>query len=163
MRLEQYSTKEPGLNMRKFFLAVMMTLVFASTALAVDDCKAIPWGAPISAVEEITFSHAAGGVKFYKVIKVEPCGVFKIQGANVTYGFREGKLFTVLVEIDKARDVKEVVSTLMDTYGLPDHKKSDGWDEYRWETDDLKIKLKSQFSTDRIKIGMYYKPLIPQD
>ncbi|XXJ18499.1 hypothetical protein ACR42D_02900 [Desulfovibrio caledoniensis] len=154
--------------------ALMLTLILASAAgaatapeasapPAVEECKAIPWGAAISAVEEITYSHTVAGVKYYKVIKAEPCGVFNVQGANVTYGFLEGRLYTVLVEIAKAQDVKQVVATLMDSYGLPDHKQSDGWDEYRWETDDLKVKLKSQFATDRIKIGMYYKPLIPKE
>ena len=151
------------MKIRTLFWAVMLLLAFASTARAMEDCKSIPWGAPISAVEEITFSHSAGGVKYYKVTKVEPCGIFQIQGANVTYGFRQGRLSTVHVEIAKAQDVKTVVSTLMDSYGLPDHKKSDGWDEYRWETEELKIKLKSQFTTDRIKIGLYYKPLIPKE
>ncbi|MCJ2164348.1 MULTISPECIES: hypothetical protein [unclassified Pseudodesulfovibrio] len=151
------------MNIRVLFFTIMLVLAFVSTSPAAEECKAIPWGAPISAVEEITFSHLAGGVKFYTVTKVEPCGIFKVQGAHVSYGFREGKLFTTLVEIDKAKDVKKVVSLLMDSYGLPDHKKSDGWDEYRWETEDLRIKLKSQYSTDRIKIGMYYKPLIPKE
>jgi hypothetical protein len=105
-------------------------LAWAVTAqAATEDCKAIPWGAPISAVESITYSHSVAGVKYYTVTKTEPCGVFKIQGANVTYGFLDGKLYTVLVEIAKAQDVKQVVATLMDSYGLPDHKKSDGWDE----------------------------------
>ncbi|EGB16037.1 hypothetical protein DND132_2834 [Pseudodesulfovibrio mercurii] len=169
--------KEFVLKIRLLIPALMLILCLASAALAaesgqavqpaasspVEECKAIPWGAPISAVEEITYSRTVGGVKYYNVNKVEPCGVFNIQGANVTYGFRQGKLYTVLVEIDKAKDVKQVVATLMDSYGLPDHKQSDGWDEYRWETDDLKVKLKSQFTTDRIKIGMYYKPLIPKE
>ena len=166
--------KEPDLKTRILIPALLLTLILASAATAatapaasappaVEDCSTIPWGAPISAVEAITYSHTVAGVKYYKVTKTEPCGVFNIQGANVTYGFLEGKLYTVLVEIAKAQDVKKVVATLMDSYGLPDHKQSDGWDEYRWETDDLKVKLKSQFATDRIKIGMYYKPLIPQE
>jgi hypothetical protein len=163
------------LKTRALILALLFALTLSSAVLAaegdpapsapdtaaVEGCNAIPWGAPISAVEQITYSHTVAGVKYYRVTKTEPCGVFDIQGANVTYGFREGKLYTVLVEIAEARDVKQVVATLMDSYGLPDHKQSDGWDEYRWETDDLKVKLKSQFATDRIKIGMYYKPLIP--
>ncbi|WP_394699786.1 hypothetical protein [uncultured Pseudodesulfovibrio sp.] len=144
-------------------VAVAATAPADATPTAVEECGSIPWGAAISAVEAITYSHTIAGVKYYKVTKTEPCGVFNIQGANVTYGFLDGKLYTVLVEIAKAQDVKQVVATLMDSYGLPDHKQSDGWDEYRWETDDLKIKLKSQFATDRIKIGMYYKPLIPKE
>jgi hypothetical protein len=166
--------KEPVLKTRILIPALMLTLILATAAVAatapadsaqpaVEACGSIPWGAAISTVEEITYSHTVAGVKYYKVTKTEPCGVFNIQGANVTYGFREGKLYTVLVEIAKAQDVKQVVATLMDSYGLPDHKQSDGWDEYRWETDDLKVKLKSQFATDRIKIGMYYNPLIPQE
>ena len=148
---------------RTLIFAVMLTLTLVSSPAlaAADGCKSIPWGAPISSVEAMTYSHTAGGVKYYKVTKTEPCSVFDIQGAMVTYGFRQGQLFTVLVEVDKATDVKKVVSSLMDAYGLPDHKKDEGWDVYRWETEELKIKLKSQFATDRIKIGMYYKPLIP--
>jgi hypothetical protein len=167
-------SKETDLKTRLSLLALTLSLILAaaataapapadSTPPAVEGCGSIPWGASISAVESITYSHTVAGVQYYKVTKTEPCGVFEIQGANVTYGFRDGKLYTVLVEIAKAQDVKQVVATLMDSYGLPDHKQSDGWDEYRWETDTLKIKLKSQFSTDRIKIGMYYKPLIPQE
>jgi hypothetical protein len=169
--------KEPTLKTRLLIPVLMLSMILASAAFAaaaetdpasparpaVENCGSIPWGAPISTVEEITYSHTVAGVKYYKVTKTEPCGVFNIDGANVTYGFLDGKLYTVLVEIAKAQDVKQVVATLMDSYGLPDHKQSDGWDEYRWETDDLKVKLKSQFSTDRIKIGMYYKPLIPQE
>lgn len=160
--------KELNLKIRILIPALMLILCLAAAASAAEStssspegsCSAIPWGAAISAVEEITYSHTVDGVRFYTVKKTEPCWIFQIQGANVTYGFSRGKLYAVLVEVDKAQDVKQVVATLMDSYGLPDHKQSDGWDEYRWETDDLKIKLKSQFTTDRIKIGMYYKPLM---
>jgi len=144
-------------------IAVAVMLTAASVAGAAEKCNAIPWGEPISAVESLTFSHVAGGVKYYKVDKVEACGVSKVEDTRVTYGFREGGLYTTIVEIDKAKDVKNVIAILMDEYGLPDHKESDGWDVYQWDNDTLKIKLKSQFSTDRIKIGMYYKPLIPKE
>lgn len=138
---------------------VMLILLLSTVAAQAEDCNAIPWGEPLSAVEEITYSHTSGGVKYYTVNKVKACGVSKVEDTRVTYGFRDGKLYTTIVEIDKAKDVKNVISMLMDSYGLPDHKKSDGWDIYRWENDELKIKLKSQYTTDRIKIGMYYKNL----
>ncbi|MEZ7196987.1 hypothetical protein [Pseudodesulfovibrio karagichevae] len=177
MSIMEPVNKEPALKTRLLIPVLMLSMILASAVFAlaaetesaapaqpaVEGCGSIPWGAPVSSVEEITYSHTVAGVKYYKVTKTEPCGVFNVDGANVTYGFRLGKLYTVLVEIAKAQDVKQVVATLMDSYGLPDHKQSDGWDEYRWETDDLKVKLKSQFATDRIKIGMYYKPLIPQE
>ncbi len=143
--------------------AVLLLLLLTASMVMAEDCNAIPWGEPLKAVEQLTFSHTAGGVKYYKVNKVEACGVAKVEDTRVTYGFLDGKLYTTIVEIDKAKDVKKVISILMDSYGLPDHKKSDGWDIYRWENEDLKIKLKSQYSTDRIKIGMYYKPLIPKE
>jgi len=147
--------------MRIMVFAGLLILSLTAVTHAVEECRAIPWGEPISGTEHITYSHTAGDVKYYTVTKMEPCGLFKIEGARVTYGFREGKLYATLVEIAKVRDVKEVVTTLMDSYGLPDHKKDEGWDIYRWETDEIKVKLKSQFSSDRIKVGMYYKPLLP--
>jgi hypothetical protein len=142
----------------------MLLALSASVALAGSEkCNAIPWGEPISAVEQIEFSHAAGGIRYYRVTKVEACGISKIEDTRVTYGFRENGLYTTIVEIDKAKDVKDVVAILMDEYGLPDHKKVEGWDVYLWENETLKIKLKSQYLSDRIKIGMYYKPLMPKE
>ncbi len=153
--------------MKKYVLALVAlitVLMMTSVAMAQSkECNAIPWGEPLSAVEEITYSHTAGGVRYYTVNKVEACGIAKIEDTRVTYGFRENKLYATFVEIEKARDVKKVISLLMDQYGLPDSKKDQGWDIYQWSTDTLKVKLKSQYTTDRIKIGMYYKPLIPKE
>ncbi|MBI9081258.1 MAG: hypothetical protein JEY79_16145 [Pseudodesulfovibrio sp.] len=155
--------KESGL--KKIVIVPVVLLILLSTVCVsmAEECNATPWGEPLSAIEQVTFASSAGGVTYYTVNKVQACGISKIEDTRVTYGFREGKLYTTIVEIDKAKDVKNVISILMDSYGLPDHKKSDGWDIYRWETDDLKIKLKSQYSTDRIKIGTYYKPLAPKE
>lgn len=153
--------------MKKYFLAcfaLMLVLMMTSAVMAESkECNAIPWGEPLSAVEEITYSHTAGDIRYYTVNKVEACGIAKIEDTRVTYGFRENKLYATFVEIEKAKDVKKVISILMDQYGLPDSKKDEGWDVYKWETDTLKVKLKSQYTTDRIKIGMYYKPLIPKE
>ncbi len=153
--------------MKKYTLicvALMMTLMLAAVAMAQGkECNAIPWGEQLTAVEQIEYSHTADGIRYYKVTKVEACGISKIEDTRVTYGFRENKLFTTIVEIEKAKDLKKVISIVMDKYGLPDHKKDQGWDIYKWDTETLKIKLKSQYSTDRIKIGMYYKPLIPKE
>lgn len=143
-------------------LLFVLMLAPASQAKT-NKCNAIPWGESFTAVEQISYSHTADGVRYYKVDKVEACGVSQIEDTRVTYGFREGKLYATIIEIDKARDVKRVLTLLMDEYGLPDHKKQDSWDIYKWENEKLKIKLKSQYSTDRIKIGMYYKPLIPKE
>lgn len=146
------------------FVALLVLLVAAPAALAQSkDCNAIPWGQPISAVEQIEYSHTAGGIRYYKVKKVEACGISRIEDTRVTYAFRDNKLYATIIEIDKARDVKRVISILMEEYGLPDHKKDGGWDVYLWENEKLKIKLKSEYLTDRIKIGMYYKPLIPKE
>lgn len=146
------------------FVALMLVLMMSSVAMAGSrDCNAIPWGEALSAVEEITYSHAADGIRYYTVNKVEACGIAKIEDTRVTYGFRDNKLFATFVEIEKAKDVKQVISILMDEYGLPDSKKDQGWEIYKWENKLLKIKLKSQYTTDRIKIGMYYKPLMKND
>lgn len=151
------------MKIRTLILAALLTLCVAATAYAGTECNAEPWGQPIAAVEQITFDRMAGSVKYYKVTKVEPCGIFAIENADVTYAFTDGKLYASIVEINQARNIKKVVALLMEKYGLPDHKVDSGWDVYRWETDELKIKVKSQYSSDRIKIGTYYKPLIPQD
>ncbi len=149
---------------RVILSALLFLLLMAGSAMAESEkCNAIPWGESLATVEEIEFSHAKAGTRYYKVKKVKACGISKIEDTRVTYGFRENKLYATFVEIEKAKDVKNVIAILMDEYGLPDHKKVDSWDVYQWENDDLKIKLKSQYSSDRIKIGMYYKPLMPKD
>ena len=142
-------------------VALFFFLLMTAPSIA-EECNTIPWGESLTTVEQLSFSHTAGGIKYYTVNKVEACGISKIEDTRVTYGFSKGKLYTTIVEIDKAKDVKNIISILMDSYGLPNHKKEGGWEIYRWENDDLKIKLKSQYSTDRIKIGMYYKLLSPE-
>lgn len=141
---------------------LMAVLAVALPALAQEKCNAIPWGEQLSVMEQVKFSHAAEGISYYTVTKVEPCGITKVENTRVTYGFRDNRLYATLMDIDHARSRGNVVGLLIDEYGLPNTKTEDGWDVYRWETDTLKIKLKSQYSTDRIKIGMYYKPLEPK-
>ncbi|MUM77863.1 hypothetical protein GKC30_09475 [Pseudodesulfovibrio sp. F-1] len=144
---------------------ILLILLLAAPGAAAQggECNAIPWGEPLSAVELIEFSHVGDGVHYYRVTKVEACGLSKIEDTRVTYGFKNNRLYTTIVEIDKARDVGDVIALLMDEYGLPDHKKHGGWDIYQWDNDTLRIKLKSQYTTDRIKIGMYYKPLMDRE
>lgn len=143
-------------------VVLLLTLALPMPALAEGLCKDIPWGEQLSTLEKVTFSHMAGDTRYYTMSKPDPCGFNKFEETRVTYGFRDNKLYATLIEIDRARDLGKVAGMLINEYGLPDTKADDGWDVYRWETDTLKIKLKSQYSTDRIKIGMYYKPLEPK-
>ena len=143
-----------------FVVCVFVVVIGFNSLAGANDCNKIPWGEQLTAVEEIQFSHSGDGISYYTVTKVEACGISKIEDTKVTYGFKDNRLFTTIVEIAKAQDVARVVSLMIDEYGLPDHKKVDGWDIYQWSNDLLKIKLKSQYSTDRIKIGMYYKPMM---
>lgn len=151
--------------MKNIVRIATLLLVFALSLPALaesEQCNAIPWGEKLSAVEQIEFSHTAGDIRFYKVTKVEACGINKIEDTRVTYGFRENRLYATFIEIDRAKHLGKVAGLLIDKYGLPDTKTEGGWDVYRWETDTLKVKLKSEYSTDRIKIGIYYKPLAPK-
>jgi len=143
-------------------LILLAVLAVSLPALAQEKCNAIPWGEKLSVVEQIKFSHNADGISYYTVTKVEPCGLNKLEDTRVTYGFRDNKLYATFVEIDHVRSLGNVVGLMIDEYGLPDTKVEEGWDVYRWETDSFKVKLKSQYSTDRVKIGTYYKPLDPK-
>jgi len=156
-------SEESGLKKIVIAPVILFVLLLAASGAMAADCNAIPWGGPVAGLEQMTFVRSADGVKYYAVKKDKACGISEIEDTRVTYGFRGGKLYATIVEIDKAKDVKNVISILMDSYGLPSHKKSEGWDIYRWENDELKIKLKSQYTTDRIKIGTYYKPLMPKE
>ncbi|MEF2229814.1 MAG: hypothetical protein V3571_02715, partial [Pseudodesulfovibrio sp.] len=96
--------------------ALLFAILLAAPAVQAQSkqCNAIPWGEPISAVEQIEYSHTAGGIRYYKVTKVEACGVSKIEDTRVTYAFRENRLYATIIEIDKAKDVKRVITLLMD-------------------------------------------------
>lgn len=156
---EQFAVKEADLKNSIRFIIMIVALVVSLPALAQEKCNAIPWGEKLSVMEQVTFAREAEGVRYYTVNKVEACGINKIEDTRVTYGFRDNRLYATITEIAKARSLGRVVGLLIDDYGLPETRSEAGWDIYRWETDTLKIKLKSQYSTDRIKIGMYYKPL----
>lgn len=141
-----------------------LTLVLAISlpAFAQEQCNAIPWGEPFAAGEQLEYARTTNGIRYYNVTKIDACGISQIENNRVIYGFRENRLYAVIMEIDRGKQLGRVAGLLIDEHGLPDTRTEEGWDVYRWETDTLKIKLKSQYSTDRIKVGMYYKPLAPK-
>lgn len=146
---------------RHFVIPILLVLCLAgSTVLAGEDAS-IPWGEPVSVLDGHEFSHNSGDIRFYRVNETCPCPVARLEKTEVTYGYRDNKLAVRLVEIRKARDFRKVLGVLTETYGIPSYKEEEGWENYRWETDDLKVKLKSQRISGRMKIGMYYKPLLP--
>jgi len=156
---------EGGNNGMKQWLRLVFILVGILswgpyTAAADGICTTIPWGEKLSAVQNLTYSGTASGILYYTVTRVETCGLSRLEGSRVTYGFRHERLYSTLVEIDRTDDLRKIVSLFVETYGLPETRLEDGWDVSLWENDDLRIKLKSQYATGRVKIGMYYKPLM---
>ncbi len=120
--------EEAGLKKFVYIVAsLLLVMAMSLPALAeAEKCNAIPWGEPLSAVEQVTFSHAAGGVRYYTVNKVEACGIskrylhdlFKDVNGTVSQQIRDQRLVAARDRLQASRDLS--ISEVAYRFGFAD-------------------------------------------
>jgi hypothetical protein len=80
---------------------------------------------------------------------------------GVIYGFYQAHLFAVYIKLGSPVQGYYMVREFSDEYGAPQVKTSGAGDltVYRWQDDDVKIKLKINESQNEFKLGIYYRPM----
>ncbi len=139
-------------------LCIVFVILMGCAAFAFEGHD-IPWGDDISAFGDLTFSHEAGGIKYYNVNGEKVCDITKISAAKITYGFKGDKLYARIVNIGNAPDLDKLHNHFTDSFGRPELVKEEGWTIKKWTQDDVKIKLKENDEETLHKFGMYYLPL----
>ncbi|MGW8186810.1 MAG: hypothetical protein ACWGNK_06075 [Desulfobacterales bacterium] len=120
----------------------------------------IKWGTPIEKLRSFKKIGSYGQIAYY----VNPDVLHTIGGVEVPqviYGFFAERLFAVYAQIDSLEVYARIKNDLQSHYGIPKMVYgSTGEPEiYRWKSGQIKIKLKTDDSLRKIKVGIYYTPL----
>jgi hypothetical protein len=120
----------------------------------------IKWATPIEKLRNFKEVGSHGQIAYY----VNPDVLHTIGGVEVPqviYGFFAERLFAVYAQIDSLEVYARIKNDLQSHYGIPKVVYgSTGQPEiYRWKSGRIKIKLKTDDSLRKIKVGIYYTPL----
>lgn len=126
-----------------------------------DGFSGIRWTTHIDELKSLQPAGSKGPVDYY----IDPHVIHKFGGIgipHVVYGFHNGRFFVAYAHIDTLEVFAQMKSQLQSEYGIPEvkyHSESGDPSEYRWEKGDLKLKLKVQKYTRKMKLGIYYTPI----
>jgi hypothetical protein len=121
----------------------------------------IRWATPIEELKQLQPAGSKGSVEYY----LNPNVVHQfgdIEIPHVVYGFHDGRFFVAYAHIDTLEVFAQMKSKLQADYGIPMVKylsESGEPSEYRWKKGQLKLKLKVQKYTRKMKLGIYYTPI----
>ena len=121
----------------------------------------IRWGTPIGELKHLQPVGSKGAVEYYR----NPNVVHRfgdVDIPDVVYGFHDGRFFVAYAHIDTLEVFARMKSQLQTEYGIPMVKylsETGEPSEYRWKKGRLKLKLKVQKYTRKMKLGIYYTPI----
>jgi len=115
---------------------------------------------PASHREVLTQLYKRKNVVYYSQPNIVHT-IHEIPVPKVVYGFYEDQFFAVYIELESEDVFGEFRKYLKSQYGNPDKSFSmkTGETVYKWKQGEVKIKLKTNEKSYRMKLGFYYLPL----
>ena len=151
---------------RTLVVCLILIVCFIESARA-DDWQEgfsdMRWGMSIEQVPNLVKIGSKDKVTYYANPDVIHT-IGDIEVPNVIYGFYDGRFFAVYAQIDTLEVFAQMRSMLQDRYGLPRVNYGERGEPaiYRWKKNDLKIKLKTNEISFKMKLALYYAPLSDQ-
>ncbi len=124
----------------------------------------IKWGTDINDLERFEKAYSKDNVDFY----INPDKVHAIENGTpvtVLYGFSANKFFAVYIDLKTMEMYGKVNSYILKNYGkFPDKSYSTKTNQVikKWKHEDVKIKLKLNNESLKMKLAVYYLPLSTQ-
>ena len=120
----------------------------------------IKWGTSVETLGHFKEISSHGEIGYY----VNPDVLHTIGGfevPQVIYGFFAERFFAVYAQIDSLEVYARIKNDLQSHYGIPKvvYGSTGQPEVYRWKSGQIKIKLKTDVSLRKIKVGIYYTPL----
>jgi hypothetical protein len=139
-------------------------IMFIHTVAVAGDLQegyaGIKWRTPITSLENFVKVGSKKKVDYY----TNPSMRFTYAGINisrVTFGFYKDRFFSIHAQIDSIDIFARLKSELQSRFGNPvTWYTSESGDPmvYRWKEGDVKIKLKTQKYTGKMKLSIYHGP-----
>jgi hypothetical protein len=123
----------------------------------------IGWGADIAEQTELVKVDTRDNVDYYVNTAAEYT-IGDVQIPHVVYGFYGGRLFAVFAMVDTLEVHAQLKGYLQSRFGLPlvEYASEGRPTIYRWKKNNLKIKLKTNEYTRKMKLALYYTPISSQ-
>ena len=120
----------------------------------------IQWASPAAHQRDLTRLNESKNVIYYTQPNIVHT-IHEIPVPNVVYGFYEDRFFAVYINLDSEDVFGEFRNYLTSQYGNPAKTLSMKTSEtvYKWNQGKVKIKLKTNEESYRMKLGFYYVPL----
>ena len=141
--------------------AFVLFCVFTNPVLSADlkdEFLGIKWGTDLSTLKSFYVLYKQGDLVYY----VNPDKYYQINQSvlpPVIYGCYKGQFFAAYIRLDQEESFGEINSYMNSKYGLSMIKSGTGQEVYKWKYDKIKIKLKSGYEANGMKLAFYYTPL----
>ena len=151
------------MNLNRIFLGIWLTLIFFTSASALDlqqGMHGMSWASSVSQYPYLTKVRESDQVVYY----VNSEMIYQVVNQSVTsvfYGFYKDQFFAVYTKL-RTRDQFDHLKLLFsENYGKPIVEKDATGQNvvYSWKVGDGKIKVKMKESIGDIKFAVYYAPI----
>lgn len=142
-----------------FFILSMGTLAIAAELQ--DGFMDYKWGESLFKYPQLKGLYTKGDITYYSN-PGESYTIDEITVDNVVYGFYQGSLFAVYIGVDAPETYDRILLHLKLKYGFPETKTSarDYLTTIKWKYKDVTIKLKTDELGGKMKLALYYRPLV---
>lgn len=139
---------------------VLVMQARAWTADLNDGFSGLKWGMAAADIQDLRKVGSNGKIDYYLDPGIVHT-IYGIEAAEVLYGFYEGRFFAAYARLDTLEVFAKIKSDLQSRYGVPKVVYSSRGDPavYRWKTGNVKIKLKTDESMNKMKLAFYYTPI----
>ena len=119
----------------------------------------LQWGTEADGLAGFQRVGSKGKIDFYTNRQVVHT-IGDVTVSDEIYGFFDGRFFAVYLNIDSIAVYGRLKGYLNSKYGEPDMSMTMKSQEtiYKWKHQGVKIKLKMQQTTGRMKLGFYHQP-----
>lgn len=143
---------------------VVLLLMLSAGAVSADDLNkglmGMAWRTGAAQIGQLDKLYAKGQVEYY-ALPSKAALVGDVTLAKVIFGFYQNKFFSAFMEIQSESDFSMIRKYLKETFGP--WKQSQTMAEmglvYQWKSGDVKIKLKANRKSGRMKLAFYFLPI----
>ncbi len=141
-------------------VAICLAVGFAGAEDLKDGFMGIQWASPAAHQERLARLYEKENVVYYTQPNIVHT-INEIPVPDVVYGFYEDQFFAVYITLESEEVFGEFRNYLKSKYGNPDKSFSakTGETVYKWNHNEVKIKLKTNEKNYSMKLGFYYLPL----
>lgn len=152
----------------KRFLFIIVLLLFCGSFISLgwaaqsgsSNGHSPSWGSSPEEFSDLVKYKTAGDVTYYQNPDSGP--VYDLmtgfKSSRVVYGFKNNRFFARILRIDTVDDFQRALDHLVRLFGEPKEKIDGKTHIARWQTEELKVKLKYNKETKSMKMGTYHMP-----